>query len=252
MNTLVIQSSPTTGVPSWIARCQASVRDWCEAKGYTWRFIGDEMFDLVPPWYLKKTGRGPVAADYARLKLLQVALDDEGYDQAMWFDADVLVLDRQMTLDYSQSCAFGQEAWIQEEAGGLRVRRNVHNAVCAFRRGCVVLPFLIATVASIIRRADPGHIAPQMVGPKLLSALHSLYGFDLLPQAGALSPAVTTDLARGGGPALALLKQQSAVPLQAVNLCASLIDDETADRVLEHAGLLGFRGLPQARDPLIN
>jgi hypothetical protein len=65
-----------------------------------------------------------------------------------------------------------------------------------------------------------------------------LHDFDLLPQVGALSPAVVADISRGGGPALDLLKQQTPVPLQAVNLCASLIDDKSAERVLENRDLL--------------
>ena len=238
MNTVVIQSFRTADVPAWIGQCLASVRHWCDRKEYTWRFVGDEIFERVPDWYLDKTGPGPVAADYARLVLLQEALSMDGFDRAVWLDADILVMDEALTLDCMQTCAFGQEVWVQEEAGGQKTRRNVHNAVCVFKQGCVVLPFLTATVASIIRRADPAHIAPQMVGPKLLSALHSSHDFDLLPQVGALSPAVVMDIISGGGAALDLLRQQSSVPLQAVNLCASLIDDRSAEKVIENLDLL--------------
>jgi hypothetical protein len=243
MKTVVIQSFRTDAVPAWIEVCMASVRNWCELKEYTWRFVGEELFDDVPHWYLEKTGRGPVAADYARLKLLQNALDNDGFDQAIWLDADVYIMAPALSLDCKQSCAFGQETWIQANnngKGGMQARTNVHNAVCVFRRGCVVLPFLADTVASIIRRADPAHIAPQMVGPKLLTALHSLYGFDLLPQVGALSPAVVKDIIHGGGPALDLLLEKTPVSLQAVNLCASLIDDQSAEMVLERIAVLGI------------
>lgn len=238
MAVIVIQSFRTENVPSWITSCLASVRHWCEAKGYTWHFVGDELFDHVPSWYLDKTGHGPVAADYGRLVLLQEALASGDYDEAIWLDADTCILDEAMTFAPVQSCAFGQEFWVQEDSGVLRVRKNVHNAACVFKQGCVVLPFLAETVASIIRRADPDHIAPQMVGPKLLSALHSLYGFDLLPQAGALSPAVIDDLVAGGGPALALMLEKTPVPLQCVNLCASLVSESSADIVLANLDLL--------------
>ena len=40
----------------------------------------------------------------------------------------------------------------------------------------------------MIARVDPNHIAPKMVGPKLLKVLHNLAHFDLEPQAGAMSP----------------------------------------------------------------
>ena len=37
-----------------------------------------------------------------------------------------------------------------------------------------------------IERADAAHIAPQMVGPKLLKALNNLAQFTLVPEAAAL------------------------------------------------------------------
>ena len=229
MNTLVIQSFRNQNIPPWIQRCLDSVRVWCEVQGYQRCFVGDEIFDLVPDWYMDKTGKGPVATDFARLVLIRETLNNQGFDQAIWLDADVYVLDPNMTLDCPGSCAFGQEVWVQQAKAGtgkLEARKNVHNAVCLFRRGCVVLPFLIETVLSIIRRANPDKIAPQMVGPKLLSALHSLHDFHLLPQVGAISPDVARDIIAGGGPALALLQSESVMPVQALNLCASLIGSE--------------------------
>src|SRR5690606_22663210 len=169
--------------------------------------------------------------DLARLKLAQMALQ-EGYREAIWLDADVLVFDRDMQFAFEGSCAFGQEVWVQEHEGRLAARRNVHNAVAAFRQDCVVLPFLIHTVESLIRRVHAEHIAPQMVGPKLLTALHSICGFALLPQVGALSPEVVRDICAGKGPALDLLRRKSEVKPQAVNLCASLIDDAAAEQVI--------------------
>lgn len=225
-------------MPVWIEQCLASVKAWCKHQGHCWRFIGDEIFELVPDWYMDKTGKGPVATDHARLVAAQLALQDEAFEQVIWLDADVYILDENMRLESEKSCAFGQEVWVQKQGKGLKARKNVHNAVCLFKQNCVVLPFLIATVASIIQRADAGKIAPQMVGPKLLSALHSLYDFDLLPQVGAISPEVARDIRSGGGPALSLLQEKTGAALQAVNLCASLINDEDALEVISGIGLL--------------
>lgn len=228
MRTLIIQSSSDTQRQGWIGSCIASVESWAAGQGYHYRFVGDEIFDLVPRWYRDKVDRRfAIATDYARLVLLQRALD-EGYQQALWFDADVLIFDASLRLDFSGTCAFGQEVWVQQHEGRLQARRNVHNAVCGFRQQCPVLPFLAHTTLSLISRVDRDRIAPQMVGPKLLNALHSLCDFALLPGAGALSPAVVHDLCAGGGPALALLRQQSAVTVKAVNVCASLADDTEA------------------------
>jgi len=51
-----------------------------------------------------------------------------------------------------------------------------------------VLGFLVYLSESIIELADAAHIAPQMVGPKLLKALNNLAQFTLVPVAGAVSP----------------------------------------------------------------
>lgn len=213
--------------------CVTSVRQWADSQGYNYAFLGDEIFDLVPQWYRDKVGsKLPVATDYARLLLCQQAFA-AGYEQAIWFDADLLVLDPNLHITFDGTCAFGQEVWVQEREGKLEVRRNIHNAVCVFRSGCPVLPFLIHTVESLMRRVDPVHIAPQMVGPKLLQALHPLADFALLPQISALSPAVVADLIAGGGPALTLFQQRSTVTPQAVNVCASLIAPEQARAVIE-------------------
>ena len=239
MKTLVLQSQRTENCPSWIEQCLESVQGWCHQHNYSWHFLGDEIFDLVPGWYMDKTGKGPIAADYARLVAMKNLLAEKGTDQVIWLDADVYVLDDKMVLSSEKSCAFGFEVWIQQEGKTLRARKNVHNAVCLFKPGCVVLPFLIETVASIIQRANPASIAPQMVGPKLLSALHSLHDFALLPQVGALSLEVAADVINGGGPALDLLLNKNGEKLQAMNLCSSLLNEADAARVIDGISLLG-------------
>ncbi|HTR01468.1 MAG TPA: hypothetical protein VMH83_15830 [Candidatus Acidoferrum sp.] len=240
MRTLVIQSCSAVARGGWMQSCLRSVESWAAANVFDYRFVGDEIFELVPAWYLAKVpDKLPIATDYARLVLLQRALAD-GYDQALWLDADVLVLDPAMTLAFDGSCAFGQEVWVEPRQGRLQARRNVHNAVAVFRRGCPVLPFLLHCIESLMRRVDPAHIAPQFVGPKLLQALHPLADFALLPQVGALSPAVVDALCKGGGEALTLMLEHSPVPPKAVNLCASLIGEQEARAVIE---LLHNKGL---------
>ena len=230
--TLVLQSYRTDPVPDWIQQCLESVQSWSREHNHTWRFIDDDLFDLVPGWYMDKTGKGPIAADYARLVLLKNALSSEEVDQVIWLDADIFVLDNAMQISSGKSCAFGQEVWVQEEQGVMKARKNIHNAVCLFKQQCVVLPFLIETVASIIKRADPDRIAPQMVGPKLLSAL---------PQVGAISQEVAADIQSGQGPALNLLLEKTSVPLQAVNLCASLMTEADASNVIAGLTLLQMK-----------
>lgn len=225
--------------------CLASVRQWAEVQKYDYRFIGDEIFERVPQWYLEKVGEKlPVATDYARLELIQEALTREKYTRAIWFDADILIFDQSLMLEWTGSCAFGQEVWIQRHTADrtrLKAKRNVHNAVTAFNRDSATLPFLRETVMSIIRRIEPEFISPQVVGPKLLNALHSIAGFSLLPQVGAFSPEVLQDLAFDGGPALSLMLANSTMPPKAANLGFSVAPAVTMKkavaRLVERGGV---------------
>ncbi len=228
MPALVLQSCSPAQRHSWMGECLASVERWSAANGYQYRFVGDEIFDLVPDWYRAKvTAKLPVATDYGRLVLMRDALA-AGFREVIWFDADLVIFDPSLSLDFEGTCAFGQEVWVQKPGMRLETRRNVHNAVCVFRQGCPVLPFLLHTVESLIRRVDPDRIAPQIVGPRLLNALHPLADFALLPQIGALSPEVISDVIAGQGPALELLRRESRVPMQAANLSASVNGGELA------------------------
>ena len=212
--------------------CLESVQHWAKTRGYAYQLVGDEIFQLVPDWYLEKVAdKLPVATDYGRLVLMQLALA-RGIETVLWFDADVLIFDSTLTIQFDGTCAFGQEVWVQAHEDTFAVRKNVHNAFCAFRQACPVLPFLLYTVESLIRRVDPGHIAPQMAGPKLLTSLHSLCGFPLVPEVGALSPDVIKDICAGKGPALDLLRRKSLVKPKAANLCASLINADQASRAI--------------------
>ena len=232
MRTLVLQSCSRRQHDTWIRDCLRSVARWANEKGYTYRYLDDELFTVVPPWYMEKVGtRLPVAADYARLVFLQRALE-EGFDEVIWLDADVLVFDQALAFEFTGSCAFGHEVWIQQRGGKLEARTNVHNAVCVFRRGCVILPFLLHTITVLMKKVDPLYLAPQFAGPKLLNALHPLCDFALLPQVGALSPPVIADICKGGGAALQLLIQKSKQAPFAVNLCASLADPGEAAQVI--------------------
>ncbi|NIP15949.1 MAG: hypothetical protein GWM88_14965 [Pseudomonadales bacterium] len=235
MRTLVIQSASERDQPDWLAPCLQSTRGWARERGYDYRLWGDEALELTPPWYRAKLGaRLPIVADLARLLLIRDALAS-GYQRACWLDSDVVVFaPGRLVLPDDAECAFGRERWVQKDRGGRwQVRLNVHNAVCSFVAGCPVLPFLIHTTERIIARADPEHIAPQMVGPKLLSALHNLTGFRLIDSIGALSPAVRDDLEQGGGDALRAMQAAAPEPLAGVNLCASVNGDRDLAEICE-------------------
>jgi len=232
MRTLVLQSCSAEQRDTWIKDCLHSVAGWARAQGHSYRYVDDELFTVVPQWYMEKVGKKlPIAADYARLVFLQRALE-EGFDEVIWLDADVLIFDQSLAFDFTGTCAFGHEVWVQERNGRLEARANVHNAACVFRQGCVILPFLQHTVTVMMQKVDPMHLAPQFVGPKLLSALHPLCDFALLPQVGALSPLVVADICKGNDSALKLMLQKSRQPPLAVNLCGTLIGADEAAKVI--------------------
>jgi hypothetical protein len=109
---------------------------------------------------------------------------------------------------------------------GWRTFSNLCNAMCAFERGSPVLPFYLYASLDMIRRVDPEHIAPQMIGPKLLTALGNLTTLPSTHLLGSASPHLLADLARGEGEALSyLIKERERSPQEqsaALNLCASL------------------------------
>ncbi len=220
----MLQSTRPGAVPDWMAACLNSVRTWADGRGYGYRLIGDELFDPLPDAFREKTaGRLPMAADLGRLLWMRDLLVDDA-DRVVWFDADTLVFDPAgLTLPAGADHAFGREIWVQRDlTGGMRTFRNVHNAACLFARGNAVLDFLIQASRGIVERAD-GALAPQTIGPKLLTALGNIVGFPLIEAAGAFSPLVLRDIAAGTGPALDLMRRKSPVPPAAANLCASML-----------------------------
>ena len=187
--------------------------------------MGDELFDLVAPSLLARIGaQRVIATGLARLHALEGLLA-EGFDRAVWVDADVLMLEPVLLTE--GGALFGREIWIQLEGRRTRVHRKIHNSFMAFRSGDPVLPFYRYAAQRILARHH-GPMAPQLIGPKLLSLLHNASGFGVIESAGMLSPSVARDLLAGGGPSLARFRRESADP-GAVNLCGSLVGREGLD-----------------------
>jgi len=230
---LILQSFRPLEVPGWIDRCQASVQAWAVDRGYDYLSVGDELFERLPDWYaLKVAPRKPIAADLARLLWIFEKLQTEEHDVVAWFDADVYVFAPELLSVAPQtSCVFGGEYWLDEhdKTSGLRIHKNVHNAYCAFRGDCPILTFLIEAIQRMVRRVDPAFIAPQFVGPKLLTSLHNIVGFELEPGVGAISPFLAQALINDDMRVLNYLSQALPQPMLAANLCLSLHADTSID-----------------------
>jgi len=231
MTPVVIQSYRTSAVAPWIETCLESVRQWTAAQGFRYRFVGDEIFQMVPAWYGDNAGhRAPVVTDLARLLLIREELAG-GAGQAIWLDADVLVFDpARLSVPAGMGYAFGREFWVQPAGetagrGKLKVYRNVHNAISVFEPANAFLEFYIHACERIIGGAN-GSVPNQVVGTKFLTALHNIMGFHLIDAVGMFSPLVIRDVTAGGGPALDRLWAVSPAPLAAANLCSSLVGGE--------------------------
>jgi len=203
-----------------------SVRAWAGAAGHAYRFVSDDLFDRVPDWARAKTAHRPmVASDLARLHLLGDILADG--ESAIWLDADVFVVDPSALtdhLDLSAGYLLGREDWVQPPVKNRpRVRKSVHNALLAAAPGNPFLPFYADAATRILARHDGHAMVPQLLGPKVLTALDNMIGLPATPAVNMASPLVLADLAEGGGPALDTLRASSPFPPAALNLCQSYV-----------------------------
>lgn len=223
MLTVVYQSYRSSGSPAWIDRCLASVREWAEARAYHYVFVGDELFDLVPAWYRARVG-GQILpmTDLARLELAARFLA-EGYERAVWIDADVLVFDPQrFEINVNNSFTFSREICLYLEDGWC-VERAVNNSVAVFQRENTFLPFYIECCKWIVRQKD-GVISPVDVGPVFLTNLYKIMPFPLVTTVGLFTPPILDDLVDGRTAFIRTYVEACRNPLYAANLCHSLGD----------------------------
>jgi len=225
MKTLIFQSCQGTSRAEWLSRCLNSVQMWSKSKGYDYHLSGDEIFHPVPQWFLSKTpSRMAPATDLGRLLMARHFLSD-GYQRVVWLDADVFVFDSEnFNLTVDDGYAFGREVWVQpNDKGGVKAYRNVHNALSIYVSGNSFLEFYIDSCLKIMSGVEIDHFPAQLLGPKFLTALHSLVGFHLVDDVGMTSPLVLRDIAAGGGAAVDLMRRKLTGPMNAANLCSSLI-----------------------------
>ncbi|MEM9056126.1 MAG: hypothetical protein AAGD86_01540 [Pseudomonadota bacterium] len=228
--TLVIQSHRQPLPLPLLTPCLASVRAWADSRGFAYRFVDDALFDALPADLRRRDDLATVVkTDLARLHALRGALD-EGYDCAIWCDADCLCFAPDAFDVPDTDFALGREVWIQTDAqrsDRLRAYVKVHNAFMLFRRDNSFLDFYLGAATRLLRSLD-GPCAPQFIGPKFLTAVHNIARCPVAESAGMLSPPVVADIVRGGGAALDLFRQKAPQPVAMVNLCASLAAGDAA------------------------
>lgn len=224
MRTIVIQSQRPGTLPRWQRRCCDSVRAWAKYHAYEYAFCGDELFRRLPPQLRTKLlEQRVVATDLARLLWIREH-HNAGYDRVIWCDADLLIFEDFEPAHRDHS--FGREIWVQGRDKGIHSYRRIHNAWLMFEADSPILPFYIDRAIAMLSKVQMP-VVPQFIGPKLLSALHNIVGFNIEEAVGMISPLVMRDLLNGGGNALDEMRLSHEQPPCAANLCASYLGKES-------------------------
>ena len=219
-HSLVIQSAVLSAEPEWIRTCISSVRQWAAQQGYSYRLYGDDLFDVLSDTLASKLDGSPVIdSDLARLLVCRHALE-QGHDTVIWCDADFLIFDSETLTVSEQVYGVGREVWVDIGKGRPKALVKVHNAVMYFRVGDSFLDFYAYAAERILVRHDRP-IVTQLVGPKLLIALHNIMQLSVVEQAAIFSPVIGADLRTGArcSRALELFSAKSREAPAAANLC---------------------------------
>jgi hypothetical protein len=243
---VVFQSYRTHDVPAWIQRCQASVKQWAGSHGHDYRFLGDEFLELAPAWYRAKAGDQlcPIT-DLSRLLYARQLLA-QGYDLAIWIDADTLVFrPDELILSLPQGFAFTREVWTGlDRTGHMVTSVRVNNSITLFARNNQHLDFFIDACLRIAR-ASP-RLGKLDVGTHFLTGLRAILPFPLVRGVATLGPMLLRNIARGESRDLEIHARAQGHRVVCANLCASMEGDgqiatrPTYDKVIER--LLESRG----------
>jgi hypothetical protein len=222
LKTVVYQSFRTADVPPWIETCLRSAREWAAARGIEHRFFDDGFFDFCPAWYRQRVEQNILLmSDLARLVAARNLLD-EGFDRAIWIDADLLIFaPAAFDIETGENFAFNTELWVNREQGRFIGWRRVNNAVCTFDRGNCFLDFYIDACQRIARQPSNAPLDRLSVGTEFLSALHKLTPLPLIRSVATFNPILMEHLAHRDAEPLRAYRRYFAHPIGAANLCGS-------------------------------
>lgn len=147
---------------------------------------------------------------------------DQGYQQVVWLDADVLVFAPQQLDTRQVRChAFSREVMLHRLPGGdIRAAApGLNNAVMVFGRGCPVLPLYRAAAERRLQQTQSGSITRTLVGPQRLQQLAATLPLARLNHIGLFTPALMQDLAQGSTRWWQACRQAHGYPLAAAKLC---------------------------------
>jgi len=221
VRTLVIQSYRREAVPQWIDRCLASVAGWARLRGYDYLLTGDEAFALCGTDYLAQVGDNKRSiTNLCRLELLRNAHRD-GYERAVWLDADVLVFDPgAFAVTGVRRYAFARETYLSiPSPGAWRGISAVNNSAIVCMRGEPDLDFLIAATRHVAAHRQIR--TNYQVGGDLIKGLRASLQFETLGDVAMLSHGAMRAIVQNAEPILRAQARLHGTPVHAANLCAT-------------------------------
>lgn len=226
MRTIVYQSYRGDDTPKWLEKCMQTVKNWAELKGFDYQ-REDNFFDYVPDWYKDKAqGKINVIADLARLEIAKKFLD-QGYDQTIWMDADVVVFDPDnLTIDTTESYLLCREVWLDTEDDKnfgeetLSCIKKVTNSLLFFARNNSFLDFYIYACKSIMKN-QTGRLSRLAFSTKFLTKLYEIMEIPLFPNMGLFSPILMHGIVEEKTAITQLYAESLESPVYAANLCLS-------------------------------
>lgn len=221
MKTVVYQSFRTENVPPWIQACLDSAREWAAYQGFEYRFYDDRFFDLVPrDLYPRASEHKCLLADYARLVAARQLLE-EGFDRAIWLDADLVVFSpKEFKISVSSGYAFCREVWLDRVTWGRpQFRLTVNNAASVFCRDEAILDFYFDAAGAILRSDQP--LTALSIGTDFLVRLQRARNFPLLTNVGIFGPEMTYRYLQDDGRFLRPYLNFQTSTVHAANLCLS-------------------------------
>jgi hypothetical protein len=221
MRTIVYQSFRTTNVPAWISACMESVRTWAKYQGFEYRFYDDRFFDYIPrDVFARASEHKCIMADYARLVAAKELLS-EGWERAIWLDADALVFaPRRFEIPIRSGYAFCREVWLDRVAFKRpQFKLTVNNAVSVFCRDQAIIDFYLDAANAILRSDEP--LNALSIGTDFLVKLQRARKFPLLTNVGIFGPEMTYRYLQNDGRFLRPYLNFQTSPIYAANLCLS-------------------------------
>ena len=168
----MIQSYRTEVVPVWIETRMQSVCDWAHGAGFSYEFVGDEIFDLLPDDYRRPPRAASGSNRLGRLLLIRRAL--KAVDRAMGgrgrfgFPRGLLMCPVIRATRSVGKFGCNQTVVILRPQMLSNAQR-----ILLFRTRQRLLDFYIHACERIVGAAS-GQIPNQIVGTKLLTALHNM------------------------------------------------------------------------------